>query len=539
MKWFYPLKNVEQFLESNEFGNDYSMYLGTIRKFPRFAENLEETNKQPGAKEGLEVPKLYNLDYPQLVFDINEELTGRDIVDVKNTVRYHYGMLAPTNVAMQDLIDNIITDNSGYPHWANFTLVPENIKRIIANTHMSESPVYLSDLERGFINGEKDSIFVDPATVVEKHYASNATFFGLNKAIVPRAFTSIAGPVYLRPGFRSYMYAIEFSKILPAIKRRNSSYSFFVIPDEIIRQDSSLFIAPDVVNPRRYNVTSYDRGARQISRRTEFELNLQMLNQVGVTVPKELARKEFIPNLAGNYIVYNTEPVRLPAGPGDSVYFDRPTVTGGVASTYGYNGDSIIGVVPIQLEEPTDNGVTYNVNGWFTFPRTGFYFALNEYSQFFQLIRRAGLIDDVYKRFTFTTDSELYTVFVPSAATLSNNQELLDSMSTEELAQFVKYHFVPGSLIFTDGNARAGKYETLRVDESTTIYNTAFSSLDLSTGIDQIEILDNSGDVVFNIEENGTTTNIMTAIDISNDNNLQNYITNGVLHEIDTILLKQ
>ncbi len=532
------MKNTEEYLEKSEEGKNYTEFLNSIYLFPRFSENLPETFKQPGAEEGLDVPTLYNLDYSELIYDIHEELTGRNIVDVKNTIRYHYGMVAPTNEAMKELIDNVITDNSGYPHWPSYTLVPSNIKRIIINSHMSENPVYLSDLERGFLNGEKDSIFVNSSSVVEKHYASNATFFGVDEAIVPRAFTSVSGPGYLRPGYASYMYAIEYSKILPAVKRRSADYSFLVISDQSIRADSSLFIKPNVVQPWRYDVTSWDRSARQMARRSEFELNLQMLNQVGTNLPRGVARKEFIPNLAGNYIVWNMEEIRVPAGPGDSVTFPPPTVSGGVPNVFGYNGDSIIGLAPEQLEEPTDNGKTFNVDGWFSFPRAEMYFAIREYNAFFDLIDRAGFNDDDFKKFTFITESELYTVFLPTNGAIDRNSERIDSMSVEELQQFIKYHFLPGNLIFTDGNALSGDYITLRPDEASTIYSTVFSTLDIRTGIDHIEILNKDGGTLYDIEEAADISNMMTVVNVSNDDNLDNYVTTGVLHEIDTILIK-
>lgn len=532
------LRNVEQLLENSPGGYQYSTYLNTLYLFPIFYENLEETFKQPGAELGLEVPTLYDLDYPRLVFDIHEELTGRTTIDVRNTIRYHNGMMAPTNEAMNDLINNVITDNSGYPHWANYENVPENVKQIVANAHMSENPVYESDMLKGFLNGEQDSVFIDPSDVVEKHYGSNATFVGLKKAVVPRAFTSVAGPVYLRPGYLTYMRAIEFSKILPAIKRPNAQYSFFVVPDEVIQFDSSLIIRPDPLQPRRFIVMSWNKGARLMERRTEFEMNLQMLNQVGTALPKGLARKEYIPNLAGNFIVFNNEPIKVSIGEGDSIEFMPPTVSGGVDNVFGYNGDSIIGVAPVELEEPTDNGVTYAAAGWFSFPRLDLYIALRNYPHFYALIDRAGLVDHIYSEFTFTTDSERYTVFVPSLRAIDNYRPVLDSMSTEELEKFVKHHFVPGTLIFTDGNSPSGDYESMRIDETSTIYNTVYTKVNINSTIDQIHLMDSEGGTIFTIDEKESENNIMTTVDISNDDDLENYVTNGVLHEIDTILIR-
>ena len=526
-----PFKNVEKLLEDNSSGNTYTQYISSVHLFPQFVENIEETNKQPGAEEGLDVPDLYDLSYPQLTFDIQKELTGkgRDGVNSTNTIRYHYGMVAPTDVAMKDLIDNLITDKSGYPHWPSYQYAPDIIKRIVVNTHMAESPVYLSDIREGFINGEKDSVAIDEGVIVEKHFGSNATFIGVNKPIIPRAFSSVAGPVYLRPGFRRIMYSMEFANILPAVKRREATYSFYVQPDWSLLADSSLYISPDLLRPGRYIVESYDmstRPARKVSR-SEYEINYQMLNQIGTGVHTGIPRKEFIPTLAGNYIVYNST---------DDI------VTGGVPSKRGYNGtDSTIYLRPQKLEEPTDNGITYQVEGWFSFPRVRIYDLLSGgFPDFFAIIQRAGLTNYDYGILTFINDSEYYTVFVPSGEALDNYAT--DTMSVEELQQFVKYHFVSGEHIFTDGKKPAGNYETKRKDESSTVYNTVYSKLDIRPGVDHIQLYDTEGGLIYSIEESESATNIMTGVDLNannNNTNVTNYITNSVIHLIDTVLIKR
>src|SRR5690606_35885430 len=76
--------------------------------------------------------------------------------------------------------------------------------------------------------------------IVHKEFGSNSTFIGLSKAIVPRAFSSITGPVYLQQGFRKVMLAIEQAGLLSALKRQNQDYMFFVESDQNTRIDSSL-----------------------------------------------------------------------------------------------------------------------------------------------------------------------------------------------------------------------------------------------------------------------------------------------------------
>ena len=537
-----PLQNAEQLIQNSTVAS-YKRYLDAIYLFPLFYENEEETFKQPGAEEGLDVPTLYDLDFENVTFDIHEELTGRENVNTRNTIRYHYGILPPTDEAMTELIDDVMT---GGDHWASYNQIPENIKLILVNSHMAINPIYQSDLEYGFINGEKDSVLIDPDDVIEKHYGSNATFLGLKKAIVPRAFTSVSGPVYLRPGFETYMNAIEFSKILPAIKRSTANYGFFVLDDEQLKLDSSLFISRDLINPRIFQVTSYEAGTPNPLpiRRTEFEMNLQMLNQVATDLPSGMGRKEFIPNLAGNYIVYNNEDYYLYFGT-DSIFVPAPSVTGGAPSYYGYqpvpSGDSVIGITPVRLEEPTDNGETYQVNGWFYFPRNELNTTVSTYSRFYQVIVAAGL-RDIFLDFTFTTPSEKYTILMPTNEAMEDSVVVaaLDNMSKAEKEQFVLNHFIPGNMIFTDGKMPSGKYETLaRDEEASTIYNTVYRTVDLRTSVDRIEILDESGGVISTIDEEQGRNNILTAINLyEDDNNYDYWVTNGVIHEIDTVLIR-
>ncbi len=465
-----PLRNVEQLLESSEYGNDYSMFLDLIHLFPSFQKNEEQTNLQEGVEEGFEVPILYDLDYDDLVFDIHEEMTGRYIQDENTATRYHHGILAPTNQAFQDLIDNVITVRSGdSTRWPTFQKLPMYIKRVLVNAHMSKSPVYLSGLEHGFINGEWDSVFVDPANAIEKQFGSNATFIGLNKAIVPRAFSSVTAPVYLRPQYIGFMKGLELSGLGPAIRRRNANYSFYVV----------------------------QVGENHFDNWEQSSIMSLFLDQVGTSLPKEIARKEFIPTLGGNFIVYDTT--------------RRPT----------------------QLEEPTDNGNTYKAGG-FNQPRPGKLFWIMKYRfpLFFGLMEKAALVDPSWGKLTFMNESEFHTILAPTDEALLNFNT--DSLTLEELKQFIKYHFIIGDLVFTDGNKPAGVYTTLRVDETSTKYNPQYSSLNLQPEAGRISIYDNLGKQMCVVPEERKNTNIMCGRRQSGI-----YQTTGVVHAIDSVLRKQ
>ena len=513
------IENIEQILTDSDEKDNYSYLRDLIKLFPQFTADMDETNRQPEAQAGLNFDTLYILNYPELPFNIHEELTGPNIGDDRYTQRYHNGLLAPDDAAFENFINTYI---SGSGRWNKWESVPIEIKRIILNNHMTATPVYQSDLQKGFYSGEGDLVVIDESVIERKYYASNATFLGLNQVVVPRALTSVSGPVYLRQGYSTFLYAMEYSKVLPAIKKAGEDYSFFILNDNTLNQDSSLFLIWTDRDRNLYEFKVYDRKMEKEQKMGRKILSKRLLNQVGVSTPDGTANKEFIENLAGNYIVYN--------------HTDN-TVKGGVNSTAGYNGGDIITVTAEKLEDDTDNGTTYRVNGWLLPPNYTMYTALSTRTWFLSLLEKAGMYNSVSYSFNFLTEGENYTVFVPSQQAL--NEYGADTLQAEELAQLLKYHFIKGNRIFTDGKKPAGNYSTLRIDESSTPLFTKYSSMMVEPGADEIKIYGQSGILLGTIEESEEHTNIMISTDTDNQSSSTfDNITTSVLHEIDFVIHK-
>ena len=73
----------------------------------------------------------------------------------------------------------------------------------------------------------------------------------------------------------------------------------------------------------------------------------------------------------------------------------------------------------------------------------------SSYPAFQNLLKKAGLTRDKEYRYTFISDNENYTVFVPTAAALAAYNT--DTLTTDELKKFLLMHFVQGDIMFTDG----------------------------------------------------------------------------------------
>jgi len=513
-----PLKNAYQILNNKTGPHSYSQFLDFINTFPEFQYNPQKTLNQPGASEGLAVDSLFDLTYPLLTFNINRERTKAPPstfgLPQNVAIRYHHGLIAPTNQAFESFINEYFV---GGNRWGSLRNTPDHIKRIIANTYMSINPIYPTDLAKGFYNGELDLITVDHSDIVQKEFGSNATFIGVKNAVVPRAFKSVTGPIYLQRGYSRVMYAIELAGLLPALKRQNQNYMLFVESDENLRQDSSL-VYDEARN--RFSAFMLSPGSFQEFGLTQTDLRVLLMNHVALTQPKGLARKEFLPNMAGNYLIVNNQ---------------TGEVSGTESTTRGFGGSQIVQEFPVQISTNADNGKTFEINNWFSFSSIGLYARISSsYPAFHNLIRLAGFDLDKEFRYSFISESEVYTVFVPTneAVAAYNTQ----GMSVEELRRLVLLHFVPGQIIFTDGNKPAGYYETARISEASSQFATFYTQMNIRPEVDVIRIMAKDGSTFTEVHESPVTNIILGRTLGTGNETIKNILSNGVIHEINRVL---
>ncbi|HAH26046.1 MAG TPA: hypothetical protein DCL77_20180 [Prolixibacteraceae bacterium] len=514
-----PLRNGIEVLSDKSKGNSYTTYYNLVNLFSEFTYNEKETNAQPGAAQGLKVDSLFDLNYPQLVFDVNSEKTkaprGTYGLPANVTIRYHHGIVAPTDGAMNQLVSQYL---AGGNNWGSLENAPENIKRIVANSCLSINPIYPTDLAKGFLNGEYDYVKVDESSIVQKEYGSNCTFIGVNQPIVPRAFSSVTGPVYTRKGYSKVMYAIEKSGLLSALKRKDADYSFYVESDASTAQDSSLIYDSFF---KRFTVATMWPAVKAYPVSVD-DLRILLLNHIGVGQPKGIARKEFIKNLAGNYITVNNI---------------TKEVSGTASSTFGYQGFKQVTVIPTKISTNSDNGTTYDISNWLNFSTPDiFTIILTRYPKFHALIRKAGLTQDNLSKYTFMTENLNYTVFAPSDSIL--NLTNTSDMSPKELQNFVLLHFIQGDLIFTDGNKSTGYYETCRIDENSSPNTPVYTKIKIVPGIDQITIPAKDGSPALVVNES-SKTNLLTGRSLSSTGQERwpNCVNSGVVHECKKVLL--
>ena len=515
-----PLENAYQILSKATGTYKYNKFLDLVNTFPEVYYNEDKTYDQPGADLGYAVDSLFDISYPDLTFAIVNEKTlapkGVSGLPSNVTIRYHHGLVAPTNEAMDAFVSTYLT---GPGRWGSLAQTPSHIRKMIINSQMASGPLYPSNFERGFLNGENDLMEVDQSTIVEKKYASNSTFIGVNEMLVPKAFTSVTGPIYLRRGYSRAMYAIQQTGLLPALKRQDVNYMLFVENDANLAIDSSLIydIESDIFSV--YNILGRV-NTRQNTNLTDIR-NL-ILNHIATDVPNGNARKEFIRNLAGNYIIVNNV---------------TGEIRGSGPTTFGYQGP-VIQIYPQEIAGTNAyNGKTYDIANWFNFTSATIYNIISSsYPAFHELMRTAGLVNTNTFRYTFMSEDENYTVFVPNDAALGAFD--YSGMTTDQLRKFIMMHFLQGSLVFTDGRSPEGYYETARIDEKSTQYSRIYTKLYITPVPDVIHFRGADGLTYLSVNESdGTNKTAARIINPSAATTFPTLVTNGVIHEIDQVLI--
>lgn len=509
-----PLLNAKEILERERPGESYKYFLELLYwYYPSFEMDYNATYDQPEVINGGDIDTLWELNFNDLLPDItNDDLPFNihsELIRYRSwnttydyTLVIHNGLIAPTDDGFRDFIDNILTAKSGFSHWRDYKSLPWDIVELIIPQNFKSSPIYPSsyDYYNFFLN---DGRFrQNESDIIRKEFGSNCTFIGVSSYTPDKVFTTVTAPVFCRPKFSRFRLALEYSGMDDQLATYNGELCFFPISDGALSLDSSLIVNWIDVNTKSYNFREYDRSRKQMVSLGSSTIRNRIRNQVGLSLPNGSANKEFIPTMGGSYIIWD---------------HSANTVRGNRRSTIGYNGTEYTTNNPVQLNEPMDNGETYSVNYWFNVESKNMYTILKRYTEFFNLLKKAGLFNQGSGNFTFLNRNESYTVFVPSDEALNNFQA--DTLSNSELIEFLKYHFLVGTMIFTDNKQASGNYSTA---------NGEF--LDIQTGPDIIEVLDKNGDPYVTVQEEEEVNNIMVT---------ESSTVSSLVHEIDKVLIRQ
>jgi uncharacterized surface protein with fasciclin (FAS1) repeats len=348
-----PMLNAEELLEKAIPGETYNIFLELVyRYYPEFLPNLTATFNQPEVRLGGLVDTLWDLNYSALAFTLQNELTGYEESFVNETLVKHNGLFVPTDDAFRTFIDGTLTIKSGFPHWHDTRSLPMDILQFIVGQNFKSAPIYPSTQLYKDIFSNTTRYHQNEGDIIRKEFGSNCTFIGLNKYIPDRVFTSVTGPVFLRPAFSLFRQAMIYSGAYDQIAKYNGTLYFFPIPDYALNVDSSLILNWIDKDKNQYNFMELNRAMDQIVGLGGNTLRNRILNQVGTPVPGGSGNTELIRTLRGNYITWD---------------HSNNTIRGTLPCTVGYNGIFVTTCTTFPLNEPADNGKAWGVDYWFNF----------------------------------------------------------------------------------------------------------------------------------------------------------------------------
>jgi uncharacterized surface protein with fasciclin (FAS1) repeats len=345
-----PMSNAKEMLERDLPGESYKLFLEMVYwYYPEFEPNMIATYNQPSVRRGGLVDTLWELNYSDLAFALHEELIGYKGSGINETLIRHNGLFAPTDEPFRQFINGILTSRSGFPHWPDHKKLPRDVQNIIITQHFKSSPLYPSTNDYRNIFSKSNRFQQNEEDIIRKEFGSNCTFIGLNSYKPDKVFTSVTGPVFLRPKYSIFRLAMVYSGAHDVIAKHKGPLYFFPIPDGALEADSSMII--NWINQENYNFRAYDRLMLQMVSLNRNTIRRMILNHAGTSVSKS-NNKEYIRTLGGNTITWD---------------HSNNTIRGTRPSTIGYNGDVVAVSTPIQLDEPADNGKTWSINYWLNF----------------------------------------------------------------------------------------------------------------------------------------------------------------------------
>jgi uncharacterized surface protein with fasciclin (FAS1) repeats len=348
-----PMLNAKELLEREMPGESYNLFLEMVyRYYPTFLPNMAATFNQPEVRSGRLVDTLWDLNYADLAFALQNERTGYVESNVNETLVKHNGLFVPNDDALGKFIDGTLTVRSGFPHWHDTKSLPVDVLQFIVSQNFKSAAIYPSTLQYQEIFSKTGRYHQNEGDIIRKEFGSNCTFIGFNNYIPDRVFTSVTGPVFLRPAFSLFRQAMVYSGAYDQIAKYNGVLYFFPITDNALGADSSLILNWIDKGKNQYNFTELNRAMDKIMALGGNTLRNRILNQVGTPVAGGSGNMELIRTLRGNYISWD---------------HSNNTIRGTLPCTVGYNGILVTTCSPFPLNEPADNGKTWSVNYWFNF----------------------------------------------------------------------------------------------------------------------------------------------------------------------------
>lgn len=229
-----PLETI--YTEMKKDAN-YSEFVNLYDRFRTFTYNAS-ISKDYAASAG--VDSLFLSSYGTLP-NVAQEWPVPTYTSLSTLMTSGFATFAPTNNAMNTLF-RTFWGGRGYESWS--TLDPTIARYFLQSFMMNTSTViFPEDITKGELTDSYgNGLSFDPNTAISRKLCSNGTFYGLDAAMIPTLFTTVAGPLFAEKKFRAFTYAMSGSGLLNSLLSQEVKYLFLVANDDQMLADNMMLI---------------------------------------------------------------------------------------------------------------------------------------------------------------------------------------------------------------------------------------------------------------------------------------------------------
>lgn len=481
-----PLETVHQSLKDK---GDYSSFLSIYDRFSNFWLDDEATSKY-GNGQDLYVHQHSGLPMIASEWPYNGEGLLRDFEDLPALSRDAFNVFVPDNNALNSFYEEYWSEYYDSLQAVNF--LP--IGYLLYNHVYQGSLVFPEEITREDISTSYGTpIIFDPGTdVTVSQICTNGSYYGLNKVLVPDMFNSIIGPLYRNPDYQIFLQMVASTGMFLTLSSDAVDYTAFFVNDSSIIETGYYDLPirfndpnPAIFGDETVQLLDGGWGNMSVGQMTNFinsHIASDLLTEVnGTKVYKSRNLFSYL------YLRNNT-----------------------VASNRLYNED--IGFLPVEnIDGDWTNGLCYNSDTVLLREDKAFKYEISsadetpylaDYEEFSKLLTRAGLLT-LEAPLDFILNN--YMLFMPSNETILNAPDGTIPSEEAELAEYLKYYFVPiednelSDYVFPGANIQ-GTYFT-------------FQNANVMGELPgQIQVIDNGTDLTLSNNTGSQTANVLSEL---------------------------
>jgi uncharacterized surface protein with fasciclin (FAS1) repeats len=480
-----PTPNIEVYLRTNK--DRFGTYYDLMQRFQKFRANgVNDQNQSVYIKE-------YDLPFGGYTYNIANE-QGPSVGDFLNHQNL-YTVYAPTNEVMEKYLEDNV-----YPYYPSVDSLPELTLRYLVIAPLVPTLGMKSKIEKGLINAFGDVIEINPdADITDAYMCSNGAVYEMNRFLEPYAFSTVVGPLFFNNNYSYFLNALLIAELVNSVSSPEFIITLFAPTNEKLEQAGVRYEPIDNV------IQFQDRKGNWYEPPVE-ELEIFVNNHIISTEIKDFSGEGFVEMKSGNYVYYNNNKIY---GAGN---FEDGDYTG------------------FTDQEDNDlNGMLFYLDNVIKTPGLTAAEAIGndpDFSEVYALFDKAGLLDTIKDPFSedlkaellFLSESNSWTMLMPTNAAIAQAEsEGLIPEDPDELADFLKNHFIREEVIFDDG-MKSGTFNTNYI-QTVTATEVIYAKLVVVNNPGSLQITDMTGQLV----------NVSHA-------NANKLIEGGVLHKINSVI---